>query len=479
MTSSLARRILVIALVLGVAADWLFNIDMPRAGFALWVIVTLGIALVIIERATTIETDRRVLVGGGMILALMLVLRDAPGLYVLDFFAFVVVCALIAWRGLGRSLMQLEPRDAVIGGAATAAAVGAGAPMLALRDAQAESVSEESRRSIKYAGFGTIVALPVLLIVLSLLAEADPLFERFVDRAGLFLDGQFVEHMVFIGAASWVTAGAVRGSLLPVGVSAATFRGTMQLPFSAALPVLGGLALLLSAWIGLQVRTLFGGAAYVAETAGMTMAEYARDGFFELIVLAGIVLAVLLVADDVLDRAEGRARTSFRMLGQLLIALVSAVLVSAVVRLSMYVQYFGLTADRVIALAILLWVALVLVWFGMTVLRGSRARFAPGVLVISAIWLGALNLSNPERWVVTTNVARAEEGREFDVAYHAQLSGDALPTLLAAQGRLAPAHAAALRTAIDRVWTARARARPDWRHWSVPYALGARSLAPR
>jgi hypothetical protein len=167
------------------------------------------------------------------------------------------------------------------------------------------------------------------------------------------------------------------------------------------------------------------------------------------------------------------------MLGQLVIALVSAVLVSAVGRLSLYVQYFGLTADRVIALAILLWVALVLVWFGMTVLRGSRARFAPGVLVISAVWLGALNLSNPERWVVTTNVARAVQGREFDVAYHAELSGDALPTMLAAQGRLAPEQAAALRTAIDRVWTARAIARPDWRHWSVPYALGARSLAPR
>jgi hypothetical protein len=202
------------------------------------------------------------------------------------------------------------------------------------------------------------------------------------------------------------------------------------------------------------------------------VATYARDGFFELVVIAGIVLAALLVADDVLDRGAERDRASLRTLGTVLIGLVGAVSVSAVVRLSLYVQYFGLTDDRLMALAIVLWIALMLTWFGMTVLRGARARFAPGVLVISALWLVAVNAVNLERVVVLTNVARAERGLAFDVAYHATLSGDALPSLLAAAQRLQPADATALRTAITAEWTARATARPDWRTWSVPYARG-------
>jgi hypothetical protein len=235
---------------------------------------------------------------------------------------------------------------------------------------------------------------------------------------------------------------------------------------------------LLSAWIGLQVRTLFGGAAYVAATADMTIATYARDGFFELIVIAGIVLATLLVTDDVLDRTAESERRSFRMLGQVLVVLVGAVLASAVSRLSLYLQFYGLTDDRVFALAVLVWVAIILTWFALTVLRGQRARFAPGVLVLSVIWLGVFNAVNPERWVVETNLRRAERGMDFDVAYHARLSGDALPALLSGANRLAPPVAAALRAAVSAEWAKRAESRSDWRMWSLPYVLGQRALTP-
>jgi hypothetical protein len=90
-----------------------------------------------------------------------------------------------------------------------------------------------------------------------------------------------------------------------------------------------------------------------------------------------------------------------------------------------------------------------------------------------------LNLSNVDGLVVKANVTRAEAGREFDVAYHAQLSADALPSLLEATDRLTPEQSTALRTAIDSVWTARAVTRPDWRSWSVPYVLGMRRLEDR
>jgi hypothetical protein len=222
-------------------------------------------------------------------------------------------------------------------------------------------------------------------------------------------------------------------------------------------------------WIGLQVRTLFGGTPYIAVTTGVTAADYARSGFFELIVIAGIVLAVLLLVDDLLHRDDFAQRRLFHTVGRLLVTLVAAVLVSAVMRLALYLNFYGLSDDRVLALAVLVWVALVLTWFAMTVLRGTRTRFAPGVLVVSALWLGALHIINPERWVVEHNVRRAEAGLEFDVAYHAQLSGDALPSLRRAADRLGAEHAAALRNAVELEWAKRKRERADWRSWSLPY----------
>lgn len=480
MTPQLARRILGLAVVLGVLANSLLKVDSWRAGFVLFVIACLGVAWWVARDSAAEPSARRerlMLYGAAAVLASLLVLRDAPTLYALDFFAFLVVMFLVAWRASGRSLGQLEPRDALIGVASSVTAVVGGTPTLALRDAELGSIDTEQRKSYKGFGIGAIVALPVLLLVTGLLASADPLFAGFVEQTGVMLEGEFVGHVLFTAAAAWVTAGALRGSLVPVGITGSSFRRELSLSFSSVAPLLGGLTLLLSAWIGLQVRTLFGGAEYIAETAGVTVADYAREGFFQMIVIAGIVLAALLVADDLLERADGKTRHSFRILGQVLVALVGAVLVSAVLRLGLYLSYFGLTDDRVLALSVLVWVALVLAWFAMTVLRGVRTRFAPGVLVLSAIWLGALNIANPERWIVEVNVQRAERGLPFDIAYHAKLSGDALPTMLAKADRLGAERATELRAAIRTEWTARAVERADWRRWSLPYVNGVKTVA--
>jgi hypothetical protein len=498
MTPHLARRLLALAAVLGIAADHFLRADSWRAGFVVWVLLVLGVALTVSESfasersddasadaarsgaaAANARAERRTLFGAAAILALMLILRDAPLLYALDFFGFVVVLFLVAWRAQGRALAQLEPRDALIGVASAVAAGAGGAPMLAIRDSDVTKVNQGWRRSAKTFAIGSIAAMPVLLIVTGLLAESDPMFASFLEEVGTMLDTTLVGRVALIAVATWLTAGALRGAFAPVIVNAERLRGTLDLPFSAAAPVLGGLTLLLSTWIGLQIRAMFGGTEYIAATAGVTVAEYARRGFFELIVIAGIVLAVLLVVDDVLDRHDAAQRRSFRTLGQLLVALVGAVLISAMLRLSLYFEYFGLTDDRVLALAVLIWVALVLGWFAMTVLRGIRTRFAPGVLVISAMWLALINVANPERWVVEMNLRRAEAGKEFDVTYHAKLSGDAIPTLLREAHRLGAARAAELTNAIRSEWAQRAIDRADWRRWSLPFAYGTSIVRSR
>lgn len=139
MTPQLARRLLGASAVLGVLANWLLTVDSWRAGFVLWVLVVLGVALAA-ERARamdpTVHRERRLLYGSAATLAMLLVLRDAPLLYAFDFLAFLVVMFLVAWRARGRSLTQLEPRDACIGVAASVTALVAGAPTLALREGE-------------------------------------------------------------------------------------------------------------------------------------------------------------------------------------------------------------------------------------------------------------------------------------------------------------------------------------------------------
>ena len=82
------------------------------------------------------------------------------------------------------------------------------------------------------------------------------------------------------------------------------------------------------------------------------------------------------------------------------------------------------------------WLAVVFVWFGLTVLCGSRKHFAWGALWSAIVLLGATNLMNPDSFIVRTNIRLMNEGRAFDAGYNSRLSDDAIPALLESFGSM-------------------------------------------
>ena len=95
----------------------------------------------------------------------------------------------------------------------------------------------------------------------------------------------------------------------------------------------------------------------ILETAGLTYAEYARGGFFELVTVSTLLLPVLLGADWPLDKRNPRTVTRFRTLAATLLALI---MLSAVQRMRLYVDAYGLTEDRFYATAFMAWIGVVL-----------------------------------------------------------------------------------------------------------------------
>jgi hypothetical protein len=112
------------------------------------------------------------------------------------------------------------------------------------------------------------------------------------------------------------------------------------------------------------------------------------------------------------------------------------------------------------------WLAVVFVWFAVTVLRNKRNYFAWGALWSAVFILGATNLINPEKFIVETNLRLMQQGREFDAHYNASLSDDALPTLVNSFDRLNSDDAVtALRQLKYRACMKRQEG--DWRTWNL------------
>ncbi len=214
-------------------------------------------------------------------------------------------------------------------------------------------------------------------------------------------------------------------SLLPKGLT----LGTVEIGV-----LLGLLNLLFLSFVIVQLPYLFGGLELVQNTPDFKLANYARRGFGELVAVAGLVLPILLVSHWLIRKDEPRATMLFRVLAAIQIGLLFVIMASAVQRLVLLTGNlgYGMTTVRLYPLIFMSWLAIVFVWFSLTVLRGSRQYFAWGALWAAFLVLGATHVLNPDEFIVRHNIALMREGREFDAYYNSNLSDDSIPALIEA-----------------------------------------------
>ncbi|HEX6399463.1 MAG TPA: DUF4173 domain-containing protein, partial [Actinomycetota bacterium] len=220
--------------------------------------------------------------------------------------------------------------------------------------------------------------------------------------------------------------------------------------------------------------------SFVLERTGLTFAEYARTGFLQMLLAAGLT-GVLLVATWVAGPPlAGRARVAYRALAATTIALSLIVLASAFRRLVLYESEYGYTWPRLIPhLAILLTGALLAC--GLVAIVTGRTRWLPtAALVLGFVGLFGLNAFDPERFIAERNLSRAAAGHELDVAELASLSADAAPSIVEALPDLGPStreplarHLACLRVELrDEV------ERYGWGSFNAGRDIAAERLAP-
>ena len=187
--------------------------------------------------------------------------------------------------------------------------------------------------------------------------------------------------------------------------------------------------LLFASFVAVQLRYFFGGDTLVQATAGLSYAEYARRGFFELVVVSALVLPVLLAANALLRRETSRAERVYRVLASTLLVLLGVIMYSAFARMRLYQSAYGSSTDRLYATVFIVWLAAVFAWFAATVLRGRGRYFVAGTVVSGWATLLALNIADPAGLVARANIARAGRGTELDVSYTESLGADAAPAL--------------------------------------------------
>jgi len=287
-----------------------------------------------------------------------------------------------------------------------------------------------SRRRQVLATLRSVAVTVVLLVVFGVLfASADTVFASYVPRVDLGrLPGQVVVGVLV----ALVAATLADLALAPPGWSDAELPPGRPVPRGEwLLPVLALDALVL-AFVLVQVGALLGGHRHVLETAGLTYAEYARQGFAQLVAVTALTLAVVAVAARRAPRASERDRLVSRVaLGVLCVATLGVV-ASALRRMNLYMDAFGLTRLRLFVVVVELVLAMVLVLVLVAGVHWRGGWLPRAVVQVVAVATLGLALVNPDALIVRYNAAAERDATlaaALDVGYLEGLSADAVPEI--------------------------------------------------
>jgi hypothetical protein len=478
-------RIVLVAVALGLLAQLLFFQAAPGVNVPIAAAAIIAAGWRLRSRGRRLAREDAWLPLATLACAGFVAVRDDPMLVALDLMAAAVLsgASLAAFGGhriMARPLLGIGRLGLRFAGWA------AGAAGWTLADAAREAPSGAVARG-KLAESGPVlrglaISVPLALIFIGLFSAADAVFADLVgDLTRLDVDlSDLIGRTAIAVVAGWVAAGALAfmTSAALTATAPAQFR---RLGATEAVTVLVVIDALFTVFVILQAAYLFGGRDTLA-AVGMTYAEYARRGFFELIAVAAMAGGLVLALETFVRR-----RTPAYVAAAIgLAVLTSVVLASAALRLRLYQDAYGWTELRFYAFAIIVWLAIGLVAAAVAI-AANRGRWLPRALVVAAVVVGlAVNAIGPVSFVAEQNVARVvnpELVPDFgysglDSRYLAELGDDATPALIDALPNLEPRERHDLRAIlIGRLEALREREDlTSWQAWNLSRVAARNAL---
>ncbi len=304
-----------------------------------------------------------------------------------------------------------------------------------------KSGANKTNKKVWYAVLGLVIAVPLFFIVLLLLSSADAVF-RELTRA--FLEEINVGNILnvlfrigFIFLASYLLVAHLCKHTIKEDVKD---RRTGE-PI-LAITITGLLSLLYMVFSGIQIIYLFLGKMQLP--AEYTYAEYAREGFFQLLTVSVLNLIIVLISMTYFRKSQ-----VLKAILTIMSLCTFVMIASSVLRMIMYIRYYYMTFLRIFVLWALAVLFLMFVGVVISIYREKMQLFRYSMVVVTALYL-VLAFIHPDYIIAKVNVANAVSSvdaeledwagpqNDFfkndepysDYSYLSYLSADAAPVLI-------------------------------------------------
>lgn len=290
------------------------------------------------------------------------------------------------------------------------------------------SRGKKEGRYLTYILLGLLIGIPVLFILWLLLMSADKVFldiSRSLWECLDFFNGiGIVVTVVVVFLFSYCLM-----SLLCRKLYSEEKTERPQTEAILAITVFTPIAFLYLVFCGVQISCLF---LRKGNLGAYTYAEYARQGYFQLLAVCVINLVMVLVC-----HAYVKQNRMLKGILTVISACTYIMIISAAYRMLLYIKHYYLTFLRVFVLWSLVVLFILLTGVIVSIYKESFPLFRYSMVVVTVCYL-FLSFGHPDYWIARCNTANTEKtedtffyGRGYeDFDYLAGLSADAAPVLL-------------------------------------------------
>lgn len=265
--------------------------------------------------------------------------------------------------------------------------------------------------------FGGTIAVILVCILMPVLASGDALFAAVTADLRTFVRSHFTLGLTKLVCGMALTPFVFSflyrlGHPKPLTRPMTGAPATDPLGFVLILVALDALYLL---FLAVQSAGILGGETYLAQR-GISYAQWARSGFFQMVGVTVVNLTAILAALWA-ARPGGRLWNLLRALSALLLAESLLLLGCAAWRMTLYVQVYGLSFKRCLTYWGMGMMALFFLTAAVKLLRPSRSFFRIAYPLALAGWL-ILNCIPVDTLVAQNQVDRYLNGESLTISVH-------------------------------------------------------------
>ncbi|WP_142415358.1 DUF4153 domain-containing protein [Hathewaya massiliensis] len=283
--------------------------------------------------------------------------------------------------------------------------------------------NKESFGNYKYVLNGLMISIPIVIVLITILADADKVFAYYIKNLNsnmVFYNlGDKISRIFLSIIFSIFIFGLYNSFSLPYKEVEEDYKNNLNFNSITIVTILFIVSFLYLVFTKIQISYLYIGTTL---PQGFNYAEYARSGFFQLIFLTLLnVFFIIFIKKNTVPNGKLQEKIIL-CLYSLITILTFNMAFSALYKMRLYIVAFGFTRLRILSSIFTIFLCMVLIVVFIFIFKNIN-MFKP-IVICGAIIYVFINFANIDDFITRKNLQLAKNSTEIDISYIVNLSFD-------------------------------------------------------